>query len=152
MTDEPTEQSYDAFDEEITQWMASVEVRFRKINLQIVATGATAIIGVGLGIMGLRAMANLASSLGQIGQATNALTQVVFGQPVQPNVNPTPTAKPGTIDETPVPDADIAKPVDGPMSEASEEVREKLASDPISPAALSRMDQDQARGIREGDF
>jgi hypothetical protein len=128
-------------DYEMTAWISTVEVRLGRLKLVGMVDGAVAITALGVGIFLAKGMANLATTLGQMAQLTNGLAQVVMPPPNQT----APVAdvwqgkpKGSVIDETPVPDSQVAEPAVGPETEASETAKALMAEDDVPPAALHK--------------
>ena len=128
----------------MTEWIGTVEVRLGRLRLIGMVDGVVAVAALGVGFMAFKGLTNIAKSLGEIGQATNALMQVTFPGAVAADVVPRPPA--GTDETLVPPPTDVAQPYEAPASEPSDAVKEMIAKDPISPADLARMDQLKAEG------
>lgn len=114
------------------EWERSVDDRLRRVNMIQLGIGAGAVIATGMAFVALKGINNLAKVVSQIAEVSNNLAIQSMGDPLKPR-----KVEVG-IDETPMSNGRIADPVEGPASEASDRVRQMIASDPIDPKDLIR--------------
>lgn len=124
---------------EFDEWAASVEFRLGRLRLTNMTGLAVALVAAGIGVLAMNGLKKLAIGLNNVAGMTQGLSNAVFPQEVPMGVRPVDpkvSAKPGTIDETPVGTGPVAEPAEGPATEVSDEIRKLLENDPISPADL----------------
>lgn len=117
------------------EWERSVDERLRKMTLIQMGIGAGAIIGTGMAFVALKGISNLAKVVGQLAEVSNNMAM----RSMPPPMGDRPQRVQVGIDETPMSNGNIAEPVEGPGSgEASDKVKNLIASDPIDPKDLIR--------------
>lgn len=144
------------------QWEANIELKIKSLNGKVTVALAVGVAGIGLGLLANFASKKIMDALGEHGNMLGTLYQVesqrgTFGNPIAqpPAAQPAPnggapwrpdtsgigTTRPQTgpvIDESK--NAGYEIHVDearsGPESEASQIIRQAIASDPLNPAAI----------------
>lgn len=138
MTDE-TPQYFDQQD--LMEWMEDVDSRLSKLNLTQMVAGGLALAAFGMAGLGLAVTKKLLDQLeaGAKQMQLAAAQQAPSQQEAPVNIEQTFRRPAEVIDETKsVPEGTaVAAPYEAPgATEASDRVRELMASDPLSPADL----------------
>lgn len=128
----PTPDPYDV------RWELTVESRLNRITIVSYAAGGVGLGALVLAFLGFKAMNNLAKNLNQLAEVTQGLSNTVWPQAIQGDVQARPAQG---VDETIHGGDPVSPAASGPgTGEASEEVKNLMASDPISPAQMARAD------------
>lgn len=130
-------------DSEWDTWEANMQVTVDKLlddskmmKIAVLAVGGIAVIGLGVGALMSKSMAQVMQALNQLAENQNTFAQSL-GMMEEPTPATTPmVAQPVTakadlngVDPTIDPNAEVAPPFEGPASEASDATKEQLASD-----------------------